>query len=99
MPYQISTAQYDMMMYRIATKMRGAVVPAVLDKTLRIDAQDAKTAASLTLMSTDIENITVGISTMHEIWIGLIEAGVATYLLGRQLGSACGVAIGFSLCR
>ncbi|KAI9691603.1 MAG: hypothetical protein M1822_007674 [Bathelium mastoideum] len=46
-------------------------------------------AASLTLMSADIERITTGWQTMHEIWANIIEAALAIYLLERQLGVAC----------
>lgn len=84
-------------MYRAAAMMRGCLVPSIFGKTLRIKSQTAKTAASLTLMSTDIENITGGIALMHELWASLIEASLATYLLGRQLGAACAVAVGTAL--
>lgn len=84
-------------MYRAATMMRGCLIPSVFSKTLRINSQHTKDAASLTLMSTDIENITGGIALMHELWASIIEASLATFLLGRQLGAACGVAIGFAI--
>lgn len=44
-------------------------------------------------MSTDIDGIASGIKDMHEIWANVVELGVAVYLLSRQIGSACFLAV------
>lgn len=54
-------------------------------------------AASLTLMSADIEQITTGMQTMHEIWANVFEVVLAIYLLQRQLGVACAIPIGVAI--
>ncbi|QKX54680.1 uncharacterized protein TRUGW13939_01768 [Talaromyces rugulosus] len=44
---------------------------------------------SLTLMGTDVERIMVGFRSIHELWASLVDIGIATYLLQRQVYVAC----------
>jgi ATP-binding cassette subfamily C (CFTR/MRP) protein 1 len=60
---------------------------------------DADPASSMILMSADIERITTGWQTIHELWANLIEIAVAIYLLERQLGAACAVPIAVAIGR
>lgn len=53
----------------------------------------ASERVAITLMSTDIDGITSGIKDMREIWANIFELGVAVYLLQRNIGSACFVAV------
>ena len=66
-------------------------------KTTRLCIKDMDPAASLTLMSADIERIVQGWETMHEIWANVIEVGLALYLLERQLGVACVVPVAVAI--
>lgn len=66
-------------------------------KTTHLSARDIDPAASLTLMSADIEQIVQGWQTMHEIWANLAEIAVGIVLLEGQLGVSCVVPIGVSL--
>lgn len=84
-------------MYRAATMARGALVPIIHDKTLALALSDANDAAALTLISTDIETITNGIVSLHELWATVVEIGIAVWLLERQLGVACVIPIVTSL--
>lgn len=84
-------------MNRAALKMRGAIVPCVMEKTLRIPLDKVNTAEALLHVNTDIETMIPGITMLHEIWAGLIEIGIAIYLLYRQIGAACAISIAFSL--
>lgn len=70
---------------------RGSLVSIVFLKTLNISATTAagKGKNTLTLMSTDVERICRGLSTVHELWASPIEIGIAIFLLERQLGAAC----------
>ena len=98
----ITTGQYEHLTYRAITMARGGLISLMFAKTSSLKANAADPATSLTLMSADIERITNGWQTMHEIWANLIEIVLAIYLLERQLGAACaipiGVAIGKSTC-
>lgn len=67
-------------------------------KTTDLSVRDVDPAASLTLMSADIERIVQGWQTMHEIWANAIEIGVAIYMLETQLGVSCVVPIAVSIC-
>jgi ATP-binding cassette subfamily C (CFTR/MRP) protein 1 len=70
---------------------RGCLVSRVFSKTLAISATVAagKGSSTLTLMSTDVERISRGLESLHELWASPIEVGIAIWLLGRQLGVAC----------
>ena len=76
-------------MYRLAVKMRGAMVSSIYRKTLELKSADTQPAAALTLVSTDIETATSGVIHLHEIWGDIVETALATYLLQRQLGWTC----------
>jgi ATP-binding cassette subfamily C (CFTR/MRP) protein 1 len=66
-------------------------------KTTDLSVRDIDPAASLTLMSADIEQIVQGWQTMHEIWANLAEVAVAIVLLEGQLGVSCVVPIAVSI--
>ena len=69
----------------------------IYSKTTDLSITAVDPAASLTLMSADIERITTGWQTMHEIWANVLEVGLAIYLLQRQLGTACAIPIAVSI--
>ncbi|KAI9845011.1 MAG: hypothetical protein M1837_005155 [Sclerophora amabilis] len=93
----VSNGQYEHRAYRAAVMMRGSIVPCIYRKTLLLDSSDVSPAAALTLISTDVENITPGVVLLHEVWAGMVEIGLTMYLLERQVGAACGVPIGFAI--
>lgn len=62
-------------------------------KTMDLSIQAADPSSSMILMSADIERITTGWQTIHELWANVIEVGLAIYLLERQLGAACAIPI------
>ena len=68
------------------------------NKTADLSITSVDPAASLTLMSADIERITAGWQTMHEIWANLVEVALAIWLLQRQLGVACVIPLAVSIC-
>ncbi|KAE9377881.1 putative ABC multidrug transporter [Stipitochalara longipes BDJ] len=61
--------------------------------TMRLGVTAAREGVAITLMSTDIDGIANGIKDLHEIWANVFELGVAVYLLQRQIGSACFLAV------
>ena len=89
----ITMAQYQHWVYRSITMARGGLISMLFAKTSLLKSDDVDPSASLTLMSADIERITNGWQTMHEIWANVIEIGIAIYLLERQLGAACAIPI------
>ncbi|CCD53931.1 similar to ABC transporter [Botrytis cinerea T4] len=85
----ISTAQYQHQIFRVITMIRGGLVCIIYNVTLALDAHSAGDSAAVTLMSTDIERIGTGFSSVDILWAGPIEAGIAAYLLQREMGLAC----------
>lgn len=93
----ITTGQYQHLTYRAITMARGGLISMMFAKTSSLKANAADPATSLTLMSADIERITNGWQTMHEIWANMIEIALAIYLLERQLGAACVIPIAVAI--
>ncbi|KAL8856229.1 MAG: hypothetical protein Q9178_007146 [Gyalolechia marmorata] len=93
----ITTGQYQHLTYRAITMARGGLVSLMFDKTPLVKADAADPASSLTLMSADIERITNGWTTMHEVWANPIEVALAIFLLERQLGAACAIPIAVAI--
>lgn len=89
--------QYQHRTYRTISMIRAGLVSIIYSKTGALSLKDVDPAASMTLMSADIERIVQGFQTMHEIWSNAIEVGVAIYLLERQLGVACVVPVAVSI--
>ncbi|KAF6795321.1 ABC multidrug transporter [Colletotrichum sojae] len=87
----ISTGQYEWRAYRAATVMRGSIIGLVYQKALRLDVTlpDVSPDGALTLITTDVENITQGVVYLHDIWGAFVEMAIGIYLIYRQLGSAC----------
>ncbi|TGO26008.1 hypothetical protein BPAE_0068g00420 [Botrytis paeoniae] len=84
----ISTAQYQHQIFRVITMIRGGLVCVIYNVTLSLDANSTGDSAAVTLMSTDIERIGTGFSSVDSLWAGPIEAGIAAYLL-QEMGLAC----------
>lgn len=68
---------------------RGFLVSAIYRKTTEISITAIDNLAAVTLMSTDTERITNALQGVHEIWANLVQIGIATSLLERELGLAC----------
>ena len=77
--------------------VRGGLISMLYGKTAELSINATDPASSMILMSADIERITTGWQTMHELWANLIEIGLAIYLLERQLGAACAVPIAVAI--
>ncbi|KAL8819211.1 MAG: hypothetical protein Q9223_002310 [Gallowayella weberi] len=93
----VTTGQYQHLTYRAITMARGGLISMMFAKTSFVKANAADPAASLTLMSADIERITNGWQTMHEVWANVVELGIAIYLLERQLGAACAIPLAVAI--
>lgn len=85
--------QYQHMTYRGITMVRGILVTMLYNKASSLRSNETNPTNSLTLMSADVERITQGWQTMHEIWANSAEIALAIYLLDRQLGISCVVPV------
>ena len=93
----ITSGQYQHLTYRAITMARGGLISMMFAKTSSLESNAVDSAQALTLMSADIERITNGWQTMHEIWASIIEIAIAIYLLERQLGAACAIPIAVAI--
>jgi len=89
--------QYQHRTYRTISMVRAGLISMIYRKTGTLSLQNIDPAASMTLMSADMERIVHGWQTMHEIWSNAAEVGIAIYLLERQLGIACVVPVVLSI--
>jgi ATP-binding cassette, subfamily C (CFTR/MRP), member 1 len=85
----LSRVHYTHAQNRLITKIRGALVSIIYHKTLQLSLTGADTSVALTLMSTDTDRICFVLERINELWAGLIEFAIATFLLERQVGAAC----------
>ncbi|RAH78396.1 multidrug resistance protein MDR [Aspergillus japonicus CBS 114.51] len=83
--------------YRLMTKVRGALVSLIYQKTLTLQFDENSDSTALTLMSNDIDNIAFGLQNMHEVWASPVETGIALYLLQRKVSWVAAVPAFISL--
>ncbi|KAB5582941.1 ABC transporter [Coniochaeta sp. 2T2.1] len=83
-----STAFYWYYQERAMWMARGCLAAAVYKKTTQARLDAADDSSAVTLMSTDVERIRMGLLFMHEFWANSIQVVVASYLLYRQIGAA-----------
>lgn len=78
---------------RAVTKIRGGLVTIIYSKTLDIHTTAVNESAASSLMSTDVERIAQTLKMVHTVWAAPLELVIAVYLLERQLGVACVMAM------
>lgn len=80
--------------FQVLSMVRGSLVSAIGWKAGRIPMYiQGDSQAAVSLMSTDMERIILGLQFIHEIWAAVIQVSVAIYLLARQMGVACVVPV------
>jgi hypothetical protein len=77
--------------------MRGSLICLIFDATLHLDAGEAGESAAVTLMSTDIDRVALGLELSDNLWAAPIEIGIAIFLLECQLGLACLAPVGMTI--
>ncbi|KAK6338159.1 hypothetical protein TWF696_001630 [Orbilia brochopaga] len=73
---------------RWLTVLRGCLISAIYQKTLKLDLKQTATGASVALMSTDVEKAMLGFKWVHEAASSLLVIPFAFYLLYFQVGLA-----------
>ncbi|ETN39964.1 uncharacterized protein HMPREF1541_06191 [Cyphellophora europaea CBS 101466] len=82
-------AAYQHLLNRCCAQIRGGLVSLLYDKTLDLSIAAKDPNAALTLMSADIERMVQSLPLFHDVWCGILDLGIAMYLLYLNLGSAC----------
>jgi hypothetical protein len=86
---QVSTAHYQHRLYRMVTCFRGGTVSLIYNRTLQLKADKYDELAALTLVSTDLDRLTIRLQSLNEMWARTIEIAIGIWLLERQLGWVC----------
>ena len=69
--------------------IRGGLATLIYDVTLKFSASAVADGAAVTLMSTDIDRIVIGLENFDSLFAAPIEIGLAIFLLYKELGLAC----------
>ncbi|KYK57921.1 hypothetical protein DCS_04934 [Drechmeria coniospora] len=84
---------YNQKVNRFKTIFRGASVSLIYSEALRTQAGVYDDSAAVTLMSTDVDQITACLTELNECWARAIEVALGLYLLAQQLGYVCVVPV------
>ncbi|KAI3392009.1 hypothetical protein diail_6336 [Diaporthe ilicicola] len=82
----ISMAFFSYFHQRMRTMARSMLVTEIFIKATEARIGIADDSAALTLMSTDMERITIGFRSLHDIWASIIQAALAAWMLYIRLG-------------
>ncbi|KAK9415303.1 hypothetical protein SUNI508_02151 [Seiridium unicorne] len=83
----ISTAWGQHLSYRFVVMLRGILVTSIYRKTMSMSLSVAGDASAVTLMSTDVERIVLGMAKIHDSWSTLVQVACAMYILYQQVGA------------
>jgi ATP-binding cassette subfamily C (CFTR/MRP) protein 1 len=70
------------------SRIRSALTAALYRHTTALRACDVSDSAAITLMGTDVERIVDALTQFHELWASVLQVGIATWLLARQMSFA-----------
>ncbi|ATY65911.1 ATP-binding cassette [Cordyceps militaris] len=73
---------------RSVTMIRGGLVIVLFDKLLRLAESPATEAQAVTLMFSDTQRVMTAMNYFHELWAGVLDTAIATWLLYRKTGVA-----------
>ncbi|KAM3509320.1 hypothetical protein MY10362_000655 [Beauveria mimosiformis] len=73
---------------RSVTMIRGGLVIVLFDKLLRLPENPAVEAQAVTLMFSDTQRVMTAMNYFHELWAGVLDTAIATWLLYRKTGVA-----------
>ncbi|KAM3522971.1 hypothetical protein NHJ13051_005364 [Beauveria bassiana] len=93
----VSTSLYWRQVFRNATMIRGGLVTGIFEKVLRLREDSDIESTAMTLMISDVQRIIKSAEFIYEVFVGIIETSLATYLLYRQIGVACFTMLGLGL--
>ncbi|KAK1598438.1 ABC transporter [Colletotrichum navitas] len=82
----IATQQYEQLTNRLITRVRGALIAIIYQNMLSLRAETGNAQAAVSLMSTEVDRITVAGQWTLSIVPSLLHLGFAFWILGGQLG-------------
>lgn len=94
----VSNSVYKTQMNRIMTMIRGILVSTTFKHTIQCHDSSSRDKAPLTLMTTDVQRITMNLSKTFDGIAGApMEIAIAVFLLSREIGWTCVLPIVISL--
>ncbi|KAJ5939096.1 ABC transporter [Penicillium verhagenii] len=84
-----SNSIYQYQSFRFVTRLRGSLITLIYQRTLQTRSADMGEITAVSLMGTDVERIWSSLQTIHDTWGSLLEIGIASWLLGRQVSLSC----------
>ncbi|CAH0058842.1 unnamed protein product [Clonostachys solani] len=84
----VANAWYFHQTFKFITCVRGGLVALVYDRTMSLSSSTIDKSSAVTVMSADIERITIGLKNIHDLWANVIQVTFAAWLLERQTGVA-----------
>lgn len=69
-------------------RVRAGLTSTLYRHTIALRACDVSGSAAITLMGTDVERIVDALAQFHELWASVLEVGIATWLLAREISLA-----------
>ncbi|KAJ5200204.1 hypothetical protein N7472_005408 [Penicillium cf. griseofulvum] len=72
--------------HRLRIMVRSILVTETFAAATRAQTGSSDDSAALTLMSTDMERINMGLFYVHETWASIFQAGLAGWMLYERLG-------------
>ena len=72
--------------FRTMTKIRGSLVITIFRKMLKIRAESANSSAAMSLMSTDVDRITMTTFMVVNLGPDVVQIVIGLAILGTQLG-------------
>ncbi|KAI0126691.1 P-loop containing nucleoside triphosphate hydrolase protein [Xylariales sp. AK1849] len=85
----VSNQLFSFLTFRLMVKLRGSLVGLLYRDMLTIRAESKNSSSALTLMSTDVDRITMTARYMIDIVPNLAQIALAMWILSLQLGAAC----------
>lgn len=86
-------------MNRLATYLRGVLVGLLFQKNLRLGLSEARAAASVGLMTADVEGIVQDMETIHDVTLMIPEVAAGMYLFYSVFGKAFFITFVVLLCK
>ncbi|KAJ6779367.1 hypothetical protein PWT90_04032 [Aphanocladium album] len=84
----MTQAIFQHMQYRLVARIRGGLLSQTFQKTQRLKLSQAKKQAAITLISTDLEGIVLGLVACLNIPFNLIDTGLGMYFLTEFVHTA-----------
>lgn len=81
-----SNSYYGYYRERAACMVRACLCTAIYQKTTEVTTMIAADGTPLTLMSSDVQNVELGIQDMHLMWSSVIKVGLGSALLYTEIG-------------